>query len=133
MTSAPRRSGRPSTITALGLTGAPATPAPITPPALPDPTPPATRPRDAGGPATSPAPADQTRPTVAYTLRLTAEESLAADELTMTARRTTGRRIERSALIRALLQLAANDPALLTRACDVMTPRRHGVTDPTAP
>jgi hypothetical protein len=134
----PRRSGRPSAIAALGMTGAPTTPTTITdPPTTPNtptdtvddvPTPVrhdvhASRRTDV---PTSRTPAGAATPaTVAYTLRLTAAESLAADELTLAARRTTGRRVDRSGLIRALLALATDDPTILARALTTATTHRH--------
>ncbi|MGL5828370.1 MAG: hypothetical protein ACRC0L_02225, partial [Angustibacter sp.] len=96
---------------------------PPAPHAPSDPTTPVTpRARELPDPAT-PRPDRASQSTISYTLRLTPDEALAADELTMTARRTTGRRIERSDLIRALLHLATNDPTLLTRACDAVSSR----------
>lgn len=110
----PRRRGRPSAIAAVGLTGAPSTAAAAAAPSAPPPEPPA---RSARVKAT----ADEE--VIAYTLRLTESESLAADELTLTARRLAGRRLERSDLLRSLLGLAAEDPELLRRAVERAAPR----------
>jgi hypothetical protein len=65
----------------------------------------------------------KTSPPVSYTLRLTADESMAADELLLAARRLSGRRLERSDLIRALLELTAQDRTLLQRVVDAAEPR----------
>lgn len=106
--SAPRRSGRASAITAIGLTGAPAAPAEI-----PTGPPPATAPPQVSEPrrhdVTTPVRRD-VETSVAYTLRLTTDESLRLDDLVTAVRRHTRRRTDRALILRTLISLAETDP-----------------------
>ncbi len=61
---------------------------------------------------TSPPPGP-VRSTSKYTLLLDARLATTLDELALRLRRRTGRRVEKSALLRALIMLAADDPTLL--------------------
>lgn len=120
----PSRRGRPSAITALGLTGAPGVPAAIgqAPPAPPVPDRVASqpqeaetsRPREAVRPRpreATPLPASGER--ISYTLRMTEDEADALDDLIRAIRRPAGRRrLDKSDAIRALLRLAQRDDAI---------------------
>jgi hypothetical protein len=118
-----RRSGRPSAIASLGLTGAPGAPAQVgattTPPA------PAEAPQPVHDVTTS-RPHDVTpQPAaVAYTVRLSPEEAHDSDALLLDLRRAVGRRLDKSATVRALLRLARTDPAV--RAALLAELRRTG-------
>src|SRR5664279_4957167 len=50
-----------------------------------------------------------------YTLLLDAEEAVSLDQLVLSARRQLGRRVDKSTLLRVLVTLAADDPALLAQ------------------
>lgn len=124
--SAARRAGRPSAITTLGLTGAPGAPAHVGTP---------TGPAGAVGPApdaVTPRPPDTTGepepPPVAYTVRLSPDEAHDSDTLLLDLRRTLARRLDKSAVVRALLHLARTDPAV--RAALLAELRRTGPAKP---
>ena len=122
--SAPKRSGRASAITAIGLTGAPAAPAEIPagpPPATTPPQVSAMRPR--GASAHRPREGEAPEPVVSYTLRLTTDEALLLDELTTAVRRHTRRRTDRAGILRTLLRLAETDPVHSELLRALKTPR----------
>jgi hypothetical protein len=56
-----------------------------------------------------------------YTVLLDGETAAAFDELALIARRRTGVRIEKSALLRVLIRLAADDAALREQVIDEVT------------
>lgn len=133
---APRRSGRPSAISSVGLTGAPSTAAPVAPvpaqplPPFPDVPAPelAPVPQSAGPvssrrrdvttsrtllPGTTPPPKAEAETTIAYTVRFDLGESMAIDAMGIRLRMETGRRkLDRSEIIRALLRLTETDDAV---------------------
>lgn len=61
-----------------------------------------------------------------YTLLLSDDDALMWDQLAMTLRRDLGRKIDKSAMVRALVYLAAEDEDLRRELTDVL--RREGVT-----
>lgn len=62
-----------------------------------------------------------------YTLLLSADEAVSLDQLALSARRQLGRRTDKSRLVRVLITLAADDPALLTQVVDEI--RRQDAAD----
>jgi len=50
-----------------------------------------------------------------YTLLLDPEEAVSLDQLVLSARRQLGRKVDKSTLLRVLVALAADDPALLAQ------------------
>lgn len=126
---APKRAGRPGAISAIGLTGAPAAPAPIGSDVVTSRGHEATtsRPRgvtssrshDVTAPQQSPqvrgsAPAAATA--VSYTLRLAPVDADALDDLVRALGREAGRRrLDKSELIRALLDLTRTDDDVRAR------------------
>lgn len=141
MTPPPARKGRPSAISSIGLTGAPSAAASVASSSASPQVDNVRRhdvttsgPRDASTSishdvATSkhldvqassqrnvaPAAGDGS---VAFTLRLTADEAIDLDELQLEFRRTLRRRVDKAAIFRALLVLAAADPDLRQRMAD---------------
>ena len=61
-----------------------------------------------------------------YTLLLSDDDALMWDQLAMTLRRDLGRKIDKSAMVRALVYLAAEDEDLRRELTEVL--RREGVT-----
>ncbi len=57
-------------------------------------------------------------PMVKYTLLMTADDAEAFDHLLLRVRRTEGRRVPKSQLIRSLLHLAVADASLLRQVLD---------------
>lgn len=110
------RRARPSAISTIGLTGAPATASTISGSAAPP---------EHAGQSMAPAVSDQdvstsrrhdattAGETVAYTLRLTPAESLDLDDLVLQLRRAAGgRRLDKSTLIKALINLTSSNPGV---------------------
>jgi Arc/MetJ-type ribon-helix-helix transcriptional regulator len=58
---------------------------------------------------------------VSYTVRLSLDELDQADDLLRTLRRDTGRRLDRSEVIRALLALAATDDRIRGRVAKTLS------------
>jgi hypothetical protein len=79
---------------------------------------PQTRPPAAAPPASSgaglSAPVEEPKRSK-YTLLLDPEEAVSLDQLVLSARRQLGRRVDKSTLLRVLVTLAADDPALLAQ------------------
>jgi hypothetical protein len=61
-----------------------------------------------------------------YTLLLSDDDALMWDQLAMTLRRDLGRKVDKSAMVRALVYLAAEDEDLRRELTEVL--RREGVT-----
>lgn len=90
-------------------------------------------PAEQAKPSTKPAAATSTRSTPAtaekpskYTLLLSDDDALMWDQLAMTLRRELGRKIDKSAMVRALVYLAAEDESLRRQLVETL--RREGVT-----
>lgn len=134
MTPPPSRKGRPSAISSIGLTGAPSAAASVASPAespqvedLRRQDAETSRRQDAETSrrqdietprrrdASTASPGDGT---VAFTLRLTADEALDLDELQLDFRRALRRRVDKAGIFRTLLVLAADDPDLRKRVAD---------------
>jgi hypothetical protein len=97
-------SGRRATDTAAALRGALATPPAYVLPRSPTPGPP---------------PADGSRPRRSkYTVLLDDWAALAFDQLQLQLRRRCGRRVDKSEIIRALVSLAEDDPALVDQVAE---------------
>jgi hypothetical protein len=60
---------------------------------------------------------------VAFTVRLTADEALDLDELQLEFRRALRLRVDKASILRALLSLAADDPELRDRIADRLRQR----------
>lgn len=109
-----RNTGRASGASqAFSRLSTPKTPAPVEPSSAP-------KPKDP-----SPVTAKADRPNK-YTLLLSDDDALMWDQLAMTLRRDLGRKIDKSAMLRALVYLAAEDEDLRRELADVL--RREGVT-----
>lgn len=73
-----------------------------------------------------PAPAVKEERTSKYTVLLSDNDALLWDQLAMTLRRDLGRKVDKSAMVRALVYLAAEDDDLRHQLADTLT--RDGVT-----
>jgi hypothetical protein len=127
VTPSPRRSGRPSAISSVGLTGAPSTASAVAPlPEARTEAPVTPRPRDvvtSRRPRTSSAPSATAETTVSYTIRFDQDESSNIDELMIRLKRAAGRRtLDRSEVIRTLLRLADENAAVRAALVDELTP-----------
>src|SRR5690349_3740909 len=58
------------------------------------------------------------KPLSVYTVRLNPETAASFDELALAARRKLGRRVDKSAIVRALVLLAADDASLRDQLID---------------
>lgn len=74
----------------------------------------------------NPSPVAKTDKPSKYTLLLSDDDALMWDQLAMTLRRDLGRKVDKSAMVRALVYLAAEDEDLRRELAEVL--RREGVT-----